>query len=95
MLSVDLYVSFVSPQVAVPQLCDAAAGADLLVFVVPHQFIRKLCDEMLGCVSTKARGITLIKVIMMALKAHCTILLKTNRQKTIKKHLHQFDMCSI
>ncbi|XP_030580506.1 glycerol-3-phosphate dehydrogenase 1-like protein [Archocentrus centrarchus] len=49
--------------VAVPKLCDAAEGADLLVFVVPHQFIRKLCDEMVGCVSTKARGITLIKGI--------------------------------
>uniref|UniRef100_A0A8C2IE42 Glycerol-3-phosphate dehydrogenase [NAD(+)] n=1 Tax=Cyprinus carpio TaxID=7962 RepID=A0A8C2IE42_CYPCA len=49
--------------VAVPQLRDAAEGADLLVFVVPHQFIRKLCDEMVGCVSEKARGITLIKGI--------------------------------
>ncbi|XP_016374937.1 glycerol-3-phosphate dehydrogenase 1-like protein [Sinocyclocheilus rhinocerous] len=49
--------------VAVPQLRDAAKGADLLVFVVPHQFIRKLCDEMVGCVSEKARGITLIKGI--------------------------------
>ncbi|XP_077071124.1 glycerol-3-phosphate dehydrogenase 1-like protein [Siphateles boraxobius] len=49
--------------VAVPQLRDAADGADLLVFVVPHQFIRKLCDEMVGCVSEKARGITLIKGI--------------------------------
>ncbi|XP_077454498.1 glycerol-3-phosphate dehydrogenase 1-like protein isoform X2 [Stigmatopora argus] len=49
--------------VAVPQLCDAAEGADILVFVVPHQFIRKLCDEMSGCVTAKARGITLIKGI--------------------------------
>ncbi|XP_052003632.1 glycerol-3-phosphate dehydrogenase 1-like protein [Xyrauchen texanus] len=49
--------------VAVPELRDAADGADLLVFVVPHQFIRKLCDEMMGCVSEKARGITLIKGI--------------------------------
>ncbi|KAJ8290849.1 hypothetical protein GJAV_G00018300 [Gymnothorax javanicus] len=49
--------------VAVPKLRDAAEGADLLVFVVPHQFIRKLCDEMAGCVSEKARGITLIKGI--------------------------------
>lgn len=54
------------PQVAVPKLRDAAEGADLLVFVVPHQFIRNLCDEMVGCVSTKARGITLIKVIMLS-----------------------------
>uniref|UniRef100_A0AAY4E9R3 Glycerol-3-phosphate dehydrogenase [NAD(+)] n=1 Tax=Denticeps clupeoides TaxID=299321 RepID=A0AAY4E9R3_9TELE len=49
--------------VAVPQLRDAAEGADLLVFVVPHQFIRRLCDEMVGCVSKNARGITLIKGI--------------------------------
>uniref|UniRef100_A0AAQ4RMN2 Glycerol-3-phosphate dehydrogenase [NAD(+)] n=1 Tax=Gasterosteus aculeatus aculeatus TaxID=481459 RepID=A0AAQ4RMN2_GASAC len=49
--------------VAVPELRDAAKGADLLVFVVPHQFIRSLCDEMVGCVSAKARGISLIKGI--------------------------------
>ncbi|KAM9852227.1 glycerol-3-phosphate dehydrogenase 1-like protein [Aulostomus maculatus] len=49
--------------VAVPQLRDAADGADLLVFVVPHQFIRKLCDEIVGCVPSRARGITLIKGI--------------------------------
>ncbi|XP_029359576.1 glycerol-3-phosphate dehydrogenase 1-like protein [Echeneis naucrates] len=49
-------------KVAIPKLCDAAEGADFLIFVVPHQFIKKLCDEMVGCVSTRARGITLIKV---------------------------------
>uniref|UniRef100_A0A3P9DI21 Glycerol-3-phosphate dehydrogenase [NAD(+)] n=1 Tax=Maylandia zebra TaxID=106582 RepID=A0A3P9DI21_9CICH len=49
--------------VAVPKLSDAAMGADLLVFVVTHQFIRTLCDEMVGCVSARARGITLIKGI--------------------------------
>lgn len=49
--------------IAVPRLSEAADGADLLVFVVPHQFIRKLCDEMVGCISTKARGISLIKGI--------------------------------
>lgn len=62
-----IFMSLVfSPQVAVPKLCEAAEGADLLVFVVPHQFIRNLCDEMVGCISTKARGITLIKVIMLS-----------------------------
>ncbi|XP_048882491.1 glycerol-3-phosphate dehydrogenase 1-like protein [Brienomyrus brachyistius] len=49
--------------VAVPDLRDAAKDADLLVFVVPHQFIRKLCEEMASCVSRTARGITLIKGI--------------------------------
>ncbi|KAI9520757.1 Glycerol-3-phosphate dehydrogenase [Dissostichus eleginoides] len=53
--------------VAVPKLRDAAEGADLLVFVVPHQFIRSLCDDMKGCVSPKARGITLIKLSIKAL----------------------------
>ncbi|CAG6016136.1 unnamed protein product [Menidia menidia] len=49
--------------VAVPDLCEAAEEADLLVFVVPHQFIGGLCEEMGGCVSAGARGITLIKGI--------------------------------
>ncbi|KAJ3598630.1 hypothetical protein NHX12_002135 [Muraenolepis orangiensis] len=49
--------------VAVPTLCNAVEGADLLVFVVPHQFTRKLCDEMVGRVSPRARGISLIKGI--------------------------------
>ena len=51
---------------AISKLYDAAEGADLLVFVVPHHFIGKLCDEMMGCVSAKARGITLIKVIQFS-----------------------------
>uniref|UniRef100_A0A672GK77 Glycerol-3-phosphate dehydrogenase [NAD(+)] n=1 Tax=Salarias fasciatus TaxID=181472 RepID=A0A672GK77_SALFA len=49
--------------VAVPQLLEAAGGADLLVFVVPHQFIQKLCDDLSGCVSSNALGISLIKGI--------------------------------
>ncbi|MBN3291323.1 GPD1L protein, partial [Polypterus senegalus] len=49
--------------VAIPSLKDAAKDADVLVFVVPHQFIRKLCDEMVGTVSRRALGITLIKGI--------------------------------
>lgn len=36
--------------------------ADLLVFVIPHQFIHKICDEITGRVPKKALGITLIKV---------------------------------
>ncbi|XP_043942372.1 glycerol-3-phosphate dehydrogenase 1-like protein [Protopterus annectens] len=49
--------------VAVPDIKEVVAEADLLVFVVPHQFIRKLCDEMVGRVSQKALGISLIKGI--------------------------------
>ncbi|NXU64954.1 GPD1L protein, partial [Horornis vulcanius] len=47
--------------VAVPNLCEAVQDADLLVFVIPHQFIHKVCDEITGRVHRKALGITLIK----------------------------------
>lgn len=59
-------------QIAVPELRDAAEGADLLVFVVPHQFIRKLCDELASCVSKTARGITLIKVKCNLTSKYCS-----------------------
>ncbi|KAJ1101779.1 hypothetical protein NDU88_006843 [Pleurodeles waltl] len=49
--------------VAVPNLSDAVQGADLLVFVIPHQFIHKICDEIKGKVAQEALGITLIKGI--------------------------------
>lgn len=50
------------PQVAVPNLSEAVQDADLLVFVIPHQFIHRICDEITGKVPKKALGITLIKV---------------------------------
>lgn len=49
-------------QIAVPNLSEAVQDADLLVFVIPHQFIHKICDEITGRVPKKALGITLIKV---------------------------------
>ncbi|MEE6466143.1 hypothetical protein FKM82_006853 [Ascaphus truei] len=49
--------------VAVPDLSDAVKDADLLVFVIPHQFIHKVCEEISGKVHKKALGITLIKGI--------------------------------
>ncbi|EDL76971.1 similar to mKIAA0089 protein (predicted), isoform CRA_b [Rattus norvegicus] len=49
--------------VAVPNLGEAVQDADLLVFVIPHQFIHKICDEITGRVPKKAVGITLIKGI--------------------------------
>lgn len=49
-------------QVAVSNLSEAVQDADLLVFVIPHQFIHRICDEITGRVPKKALGITLIKV---------------------------------
>ncbi|XP_078084310.1 glycerol-3-phosphate dehydrogenase [NAD(+)], cytoplasmic-like [Mustelus asterias] len=46
---------------AVPDITEAANGADLFVFVVPHQFIGPLCDKMKSHVKANAIGISLIK----------------------------------
>lgn len=49
-------------QVAVPDVLKASADADILIFVVPHQFIGKLCDQLKGRIKKEAIGISLIKV---------------------------------
>ncbi|XP_021930005.1 glycerol-3-phosphate dehydrogenase [NAD(+)], cytoplasmic isoform X1 [Zootermopsis nevadensis] len=47
--------------VAVPDVVEAAKEADILVFVVPHQFIRTLCSTLLGKIKPTAVGLSLIK----------------------------------
>jgi len=47
--------------VAVPDLSDAAAGATLLIFVLPHQFLSRLCPQILRAVAPGCRAISLIK----------------------------------
>ncbi|XP_016056750.1 PREDICTED: glycerol-3-phosphate dehydrogenase [NAD(+)], cytoplasmic [Miniopterus natalensis] len=49
--------------VAVPNVVQAAVDADILVFVVPHQFIKKICDQLKGHLKANAIGISLIKGI--------------------------------
>jgi glycerol-3-phosphate dehydrogenase (NAD+) len=48
--------------VAVPDVVEAAKEADILVFVVPHQFIKTLCATLLGKIKPTAVGLSLIKV---------------------------------
>lgn len=48
--------------VAVPDLVDAAKEADLLVFVVPHQFIKGICGQLAKSIKSTAIGVSLIKV---------------------------------
>jgi glycerol-3-phosphate dehydrogenase (NAD+) len=48
--------------VAVPDLVETATGADILVFVLPHQFVRRICSQLKGHVKSGAYGISLIKV---------------------------------
>lgn len=47
--------------VAVPDVVEAAKEADILVFVVPHQFIVRLCSQLLGKIKSNAVGLSLIK----------------------------------
>lgn len=50
-------------QIAVPDAIEAAKEADILVFVVPHQFIPKLCTSLVGSIKPTAVGLSLIKVL--------------------------------
>ncbi|XP_074094430.1 glycerol-3-phosphate dehydrogenase [NAD(+)], cytoplasmic-like isoform X2 [Cotesia typhae] len=47
--------------VAVPDVVEAAKDADILIFVIPHQFIRGLAAAMLGKIKSTAVGLSLIK----------------------------------
>ncbi len=52
-------------QVAVPDLLDAVKGADILIFVIPHQFVSRVCDTIKGHIKTDAVGMSLIKVSVL------------------------------
>lgn len=47
--------------VASPNLRQVVAGAHVLVFCMPHQFIKPLCEEMQGHILPGAKGISLVK----------------------------------
>uniref|UniRef100_A0A0A9XD60 Glycerol-3-phosphate dehydrogenase [NAD(+)] n=2 Tax=Lygus hesperus TaxID=30085 RepID=A0A0A9XD60_LYGHE len=47
--------------VAIPDLVEAAADADFLVFVVPHQFVKTICNTLVGKIKPTAVAISLIK----------------------------------
>lgn len=49
-------------QLAIPDLLEAVSDSDVLVFVVPHQFIIRVCDTIKDKVKKEALGVSLIKV---------------------------------
>uniref|UniRef100_A0A4X2KIA2 Glycerol-3-phosphate dehydrogenase [NAD(+)] n=2 Tax=Vombatus ursinus TaxID=29139 RepID=A0A4X2KIA2_VOMUR len=49
--------------VAVPDLMKAVDNADILLFILPHEFIQKICCEIAGHLKPGAFGISLIKGI--------------------------------
>ena len=51
-------------QVANPDVVGATKDADILIFVLPHQFVRQTCKIMQEYVKDTALAISLIKVTM-------------------------------
>ncbi|VDP08295.1 unnamed protein product [Heligmosomoides polygyrus] len=47
--------------VAVPDLVESCDGANILIFVVPHQFVRKICHQLEGKLGSDVQAISLIK----------------------------------
>ena len=47
--------------VAIPDLTQAACDAHVLVFVLPHQFLGKVCETLKGKLTPQCIGISLIK----------------------------------
>lgn len=44
-----------------PDVVEAAKDADILIFVIPHQFIKGLGAQMVGKIKPSAIGLSLIK----------------------------------
>ncbi|XP_052805976.1 glycerol-3-phosphate dehydrogenase [NAD(+)], cytoplasmic-like [Mya arenaria] len=79
--------------IAIPDVVDAAKDADIYIFVIPHQFLPKVCDQLKDVVKSSAVGISLIKgfnmkpgggialissVVEDTLKIPCAVLMGAN-----------------
>ncbi|CAL1528337.1 unnamed protein product [Lymnaea stagnalis] len=47
--------------IAIPDVVDASRDADILIFVLPHQFVRGVCEKLKGNIKSTAVAVTLIK----------------------------------
>ena len=56
------HMSYFLFQVANPDVVGATKDADILIFVLPHQFVRQTCKIMQEYVKDTALAISLIKV---------------------------------
>ncbi|KAA0186072.1 Glycerol-3-phosphate dehydrogenase [NAD(+)] cytoplasmic [Fasciolopsis buskii] len=52
--------------VATPDLCHAAKDADVLIFVLPHQFLQKACAQIKSVLKPGAYGVSLIKGLALS-----------------------------
>ncbi|KAL6061784.1 glycerol-3-phosphate dehydrogenase, partial [Balamuthia mandrillaris] len=51
--------------IAVPDSVEAAKGANLLIFVLPHQFVEGLCKKLKGHIAPDCKAISLIKGMLV------------------------------
>jgi glycerol-3-phosphate dehydrogenase len=49
---------------AVPDIKESAKNATVLIFVIPHQFLRKICKDLKGVIKKDCKAISLMKVKM-------------------------------
>lgn len=82
------------PQLAVPDLVEASKDADILIFVIPHQFIGNACDTMSGKIKKDAIGISLIKV-QTSLTRHRKMLIRVVSDTRSQVKLGQNQFCWI
>lgn len=89
--------------IACPDASETVKDADILVFVIPHQFIRKVCGSIKTAIKPGAYGISLIKgmdteegkirlisdVIQTSLNIEMSVLMGAN----IAKDVAQGDFC--
>ncbi|ESO90174.1 hypothetical protein LOTGIDRAFT_192340 [Lottia gigantea] len=47
--------------IAVPDILEATTNADILIFVLPHQFVQKICEQLKGKIKSSAIAVSLIK----------------------------------
>ena len=85
-------IKFGENVVAVADVKEAAAGADILIFVLPHAFVPRTCEPLRGHVKKGASAISLIKgfgerdgkfvlmseVITSLLDIDCSVLMGAN-----------------
>ncbi|XP_071103225.1 glycerol-3-phosphate dehydrogenase [NAD(+)], cytoplasmic-like [Haliotis cracherodii] len=83
--------------VAIPDVIEACTGADMLVFVLPHQFVKKVCEQMQGHIKPGAVAISMIKgfaitgggiqlishIIAQELGTECAVLMGANLAKEV------------
>ncbi len=48
--------------IAVSDLSEAVKNADILIFVLPHQFVKQTCEQLKDKIKANAFALTLIKV---------------------------------